>query len=88
LRACCAAAGEYDSGSGFGFAQRIYMPKLSVTGHCVNSNCRRFQGLSKEEKSCKISDSMIPGAKGHAFQACMHMRIMVYENAGREVLKG
>ena len=32
------AAGEHDSGGSLGFAKRILMPKLQVTGHGVNSN--------------------------------------------------
>ena len=41
LRTCCAAAGEHDSGGSLGFAKRICMPKLLVTGHGVNSNIGR-----------------------------------------------
>jgi hypothetical protein len=32
------AAGEHDSGGSLGFAKRIFMPKLLVTGHGVDSN--------------------------------------------------
>ncbi len=36
-RTGCVAAGEHDSAGSLGFAKRICMPKLPVTGHGVNS---------------------------------------------------
>ena len=48
-RTRCGAAGEHDSDSSLDFAKRIFMSKLPVTGHGVNSNekvgCDGFRPL-------------------------------------------
>ena len=65
-RTCCVAAGEHplrgypmhltdqgnDSGGSLGFAKRIFMPKLLVTGHGVNSNQEKDVNPESQPSYC------------------------------------
>ncbi len=58
-RTCCVAAEEHDSSGSLGFAKRIFMPKLQVTGHGVNSNLRFCRSRAKAQMACAVQKGVL-----------------------------